>query len=171
MDQDTANRADDSIGDNKSVDSDDNKSDDNKSDDPLRRPIGWWLKHVDNLLDLGFEATIGAQGVSRRQWQILNGLAEGTPAAELLESLTVYEANDGVHDALAGLVLRGWVRTGSDSAAIDITDEGRAQHKLISAEVLAMRKSVTDGLKADDYAAVVRGLARMAENLERRLAS
>lgn len=61
------------------------------SDDPLRQPIGWWLKHVDGPLDLGFETALGAADVSRRQWQILNGLAEGRPAKELLDSLTVFE--------------------------------------------------------------------------------
>lgn len=154
-------------------------------DDPLSRPLGWWLKHVDGLLDLGFEATLGAQDVSRRQWQILNGLAEGTPAAELLDSLTVFGDDDGVHDALAGLVLRGWIRTGPDSDAlpetetetetvagsVTITDAGRAQHQLLSEEVRAMRASVSDGLSPEDYQAVVSGLARMAENLERRLAT
>jgi len=147
----------------------------------LRRPIGWWLKHVDGLLDLGFEATLGAQDVSRRQWQILNGLAEGTPAAELLDSLTVFGDDDGVHEALAGLALRGWIRSGPDSEAlpetgtvagpVTITDAGRAQHQLLSEEVRAMRASVSDGLSPEDYQAVVSGLARMAENLERRLAT
>ncbi|MBA3339785.1 MAG: winged helix-turn-helix transcriptional regulator [Geodermatophilaceae bacterium] len=144
-------------------------------DDPLRRPIGWWLKHVDGLLDLGFEATLGAQGVSRRQWQILNGLAEGTPAEELLESLTVFGdedgVDDGVHDALAGLVLRGWLRTGPDGDALEITDAGRTEQERISAEVLTLRKSVTEGMSADDYRAVVTGLARMAENLDQMIVS
>ncbi len=170
------------------------------SDDPLRRPIGWWLKHLDGLLDLGFEATLGVQDVSRRQWQILNGLSEGTPPSELLASLTVFEESGGVHEALASLVERGWLCSGpathvSISAApantgdaspveatgrsrvettemthVELTVEGRQQHAFIGAEVRAMRTSVTEGLSADDYRAVVTGLARMAENLERRLA-
>jgi len=162
------------------------------NDDPLRRPIGWWLKHVDGLLDLAFEATLGAQDVSRRQWQILNGLAEGTPVSEVLSSLTVFGDPDGVRAAVTGLVERGWLRdrTGSDptteeppvratpeapvraipEAPVQLTDEGREQHSRIAAEVRAMRGSVTDGLSAADYQAVVTGLARMAENLERRLA-
>lgn len=170
------------------------------SDDPLRRPIGWWLKRVDGLLDLGFEATLGARDVSRRQWQILNGLIEGTPPAELLASLTVFEASGGVHEALASLVERGWLRSGSatdvsisaapantgdaspveatgtsrvettEMTQVELTVEGRQQHAFIGAEVRAMRTSVTEGLSADDYRAVITGLARMAENLERRLA-
>ena len=146
-----------------------NEHNENKGEDPLRRPIGWWLRHVDGLLDLGFEATLGAQNVTRREWQILNGLAQGTPAAELLDSLNVFE-DDGVHDALAGLVLRGWLRTGADNGAVDIADAGRMQHERISAEVRTMRTSVTQGLSAEDYRALVTGLARIAQNLERLIA-
>lgn len=146
------------------------------SDDPLRRPIGWWLKHVDGLLDLGFEATLGVQRVSRRQWQILNGLAEGTPAAELLQSLTVFEDAQGVQAGVTGLLERGWVRTGASNAgasdtAVELTDQGREQHTRVATQIRAMRNSVTDGLSAEDYRAVVAGLARMAENLERMLAT
>jgi DNA-binding MarR family transcriptional regulator len=146
------------------------------SDDPLRRPIGWWLKHVDALLDVAFEATLGAQQVSRRQWQILNGLAGETPAADLIASLTVFEDADGVRAALAGLIERGWLRTGASTsgasdASVELSGEGREQHTRIAAEVRAMRTSVTDGLSAEDYRALVTGLARMAENLERRLAT
>ncbi len=169
------------------------------TDDPLRRPIGWWLKHVDGLLDLVFEAALGAQDVTRRQWQILNGLSEGTPPAELLASLTVFEESGGVHEALASLVERGWLHSGhrmnrdigtapaaasdeppvgatgtrvetSETPHVELTDEGRRQHARIAEGIRAMRTSVTEGLSADDYRAVVTGLARMAENLERRLA-
>jgi len=170
------------------------------SDDPLRRPIGWWLKHLDGLLDLGFGATLGVQDVSRRQWQILNGLSEGTPPSELLASLTVFEESGGVHEALASLVERGWLHSGhrmdrnigtapadasdappidatgtsrgetSETPLVELTNEGRRQHARIAEEIRAMRTSVTEGLSADDYRAVVTGLARMAENLERRLA-
>ena len=145
------------------------------SDDPLRRPIGWWLKQVDGLLDLGFEATLRAADVSRRQWQILNGLAEGMPAKELLDSLTVFEDATGVQAAAEALDERGWVDIGdanevASDGAVQLSDEGREQHARISAEVRVMRTAVTDGLSEEDYSAVVSGLARMAANLERRLA-
>ena len=145
------------------------------SEDPPPRPLGWWLKHVDALLDRSFEATIRARNVSRRQWQILNGLAEGTPAKELLDSLTVFESAAGVQAALDALDRRGWVNIGdaddvASDGAVQLSDEGREQHAHISADVRAMRTAVTEGLSADDYRAVVSGLARIADNLERRLA-
>ncbi|TCN39677.1 hypothetical protein EV644_103239 [Kribbella orskensis] len=36
------------------------------------KPIGWWIKEVDRLLELAFERVLAADGVSRRQWQALN---------------------------------------------------------------------------------------------------
>ncbi|CAN5412704.1 MarR family winged helix-turn-helix transcriptional regulator [soil metagenome] len=145
------------------------------SDDPLRRPIGWWLKHVDGLLDRSFETILGAEDLSRRQWQILNGLAEGTPGKELLDSLTVFQDATGVQAALEPLDQRGWVTIGdaddvARDGAVQLSDEGREQHTRILAEIRAMRTAVTDGLSEQDYRAVVSGLARMAENLDRLLA-
>ena len=46
----------------------------------MPRPIGFWLKLVDRLIDEQFDRTLGAHDVSRRQWQLLNILA-ARPAA------------------------------------------------------------------------------------------
>jgi hypothetical protein len=45
-------------------------SDDNK-------PIGWWLKEVDRLLEASFERILAADGLTRRQWQALNAATLG----------------------------------------------------------------------------------------------
>ncbi|MCU1534906.1 MAG: transcriptional regulator, partial [Glaciihabitans sp.] len=34
-----------------------------------QRPIGFWLKLVDRMIDEQFAATIEEHGVTRRQWQ------------------------------------------------------------------------------------------------------
>lgn len=67
------------------------------------------------------------------------------------------------------------MRTGASNAGAAtrqwLTDQGREQHTRVATQIRAMRNSVTDGLSAEDYRAVVAGLARMAENLERMLAT
>ena len=40
------------------------------------RPIGYWLKKLDRLIDEQFERQLSEAGLSRRQWQLLN-LLEG----------------------------------------------------------------------------------------------
>jgi hypothetical protein len=41
------------------------------------RPIGYWLKKLDSLIDRQFERHIGEAGISRRQWQLLNLVEDG----------------------------------------------------------------------------------------------
>jgi hypothetical protein len=41
------------------------------------RPIGYWLKKLDRLIDAQFGRQLGEAGLSRRQWQLLNLLEDG----------------------------------------------------------------------------------------------
>ncbi|MBC7518186.1 MAG: MarR family transcriptional regulator [Microbacteriaceae bacterium] len=43
----------------------------------MDRPIGFWLKLVDQLIDERFDTTLDEHGVTRRQWQMLNLLRRG----------------------------------------------------------------------------------------------
>ena len=51
-----------------------------------RRPIGFWLKLVDRLIDARLEASLG--GLSRRHWQVLNVAGRAAPVRprSMLES-------------------------------------------------------------------------------------
>jgi hypothetical protein len=44
-----------------------------------RRPIGYWLKRLDGLIEQHFERTLAGEGVTRRQWQALNPCTSGPP--------------------------------------------------------------------------------------------
>jgi hypothetical protein len=47
-----------------------------------RRPIGYWLKHLDSMIEGTFERTLASEGLTRRHWQVLNTLhtQPSTPA-------------------------------------------------------------------------------------------
>ena len=45
------------------------------------RPLGFWLKLLDQLIDRRFEETLGEQGVSRRQWQLLTVLGSSSASS------------------------------------------------------------------------------------------
>ena len=45
------------------------------------RPIGFWLKLVDQMVDDQFGASFEEHGVTRRQWQMMNLLVDG-PATQ-----------------------------------------------------------------------------------------
>jgi hypothetical protein len=52
------------------------------------RPIGYWLKHLDRLIDDSFSRALAADELTRRHWQVLNTLARGPASpAELTQAL------------------------------------------------------------------------------------
>jgi DNA-binding MarR family transcriptional regulator len=131
------------------------------------RPIGYWLKKLDRLIDEQFEQQLGEVGLSRRQWQLLNLLENGPRSApELDDELEpfVQDSPDELSDALSGLITRGWA--GSQDNVVRLTETGQAQFELIKARVTGLRQSMTIGISREEYQATIDVLARMAANLE-----
>ena len=126
-----------------------------------QRPVGWWVRRLDELLEQGLDDVAAAEGLTRRHWQVLDSLA-ARPAgrADLAAALAPFATPEQVDAVLADLAGRGWV---ADDA---LTADGRAAHERLAAAVGAFRRGVADGLTAEEYAQVVRGLARMVANLE-----
>jgi DNA-binding MarR family transcriptional regulator len=131
------------------------------------RPIGYWLKKLDRLIDEQFEQQLGEAGLSRRQWQVIN-LLEGDPRSvpELQSELEPFlqEDPDDLTDALSGLVTRGWVA--SQDNIVNLTETGQAQLKLIKAKVTELRQASMAGISPEEYQTTIDVLARMASNLE-----
>ena len=131
------------------------------------KPIGYWLKKLDRLIDEQFEQQLGEAGLSRRQWQVIN-LLEGDPRSvpELQSELEPFlqEDPDDLTDALSGLVTRGWVA--SQDNIVNLTETGQAQLKLIKAKVTELRQASMAGISPEEYQTTIDVLARMASNLE-----
>jgi DNA-binding MarR family transcriptional regulator len=131
------------------------------------RPIGYWLKKLDRLIDEQFEEQLGEAGLSRRQWQVIN-LLEGDPRSvpELQSELEPFlqEDPDDLTDALSGLVTRGWVA--SQDNIVNLTETGQTQLKLIKAKVTELRQASMAGISPEEYQTTIDVLARMASNLE-----
>ncbi|HLM20408.1 MAG TPA: MarR family transcriptional regulator [Propionibacteriaceae bacterium] len=131
------------------------------------RPIGYWLKKLDRLIDEQFEQQLGEAGLSRRQWQVIN-LLEGDPRSvpELQSELEPFlqEDPDDLTDALLGLVTRGWAA--SQDNIVNLTETGQAQLKLIKAKVAELRQASMAGISPEEYQTTIDVLARMASNLE-----
>ena len=126
-------------------------SDDNK-------PIGWWLKEVDRLLEESFEQVLAADGLTRRQWQALNAAAgPESIAAALAPFLTGDPAElTAVTDSL---VERGWL------SGDELTAAGRDAREALTAKVQALRRLVTAGDSDQVYGVAVGVLRRMTENI------
>jgi DNA-binding MarR family transcriptional regulator len=131
------------------------------------RPIGYWLKRLDGLIDRQFERQLGEAGLSRRQWQLLNLLQDGPRSVpELQTELEPFlqGASADLSDALSGLMTRGW----ADSAdnIVRLTQIGHAQLGSVQAKVAEVRQALMTGISATEYQATVAILARMVANLE-----
>ncbi|RVX47048.1 hypothetical protein EDD27_9969 [Nonomuraea polychroma] len=115
----------------------------------MDRPIGYWLKHLDNLLESAMDQAL--ETVTRREWQVLNAAAQGGGSGPM--------PFDGVEEAVERLVARGWL---SDER---LTEAGKAAHAEIAERVGRFRRQVSAGVTPEEYQATVDVLRRMAANL------
>ncbi|MFI6579257.1 MarR family winged helix-turn-helix transcriptional regulator [Nocardiopsis sp. NPDC050513] len=131
------------------------------------RPIGYWLKHLHDLLERRFESTLDDLGLGRRHWQVLTTLSRGPSSRDDLErDLAPFRARGAADlDAvLAELADRGRIRRDGDGLAL--TDEGRAVHTAAAARVEDTRAALLTGVTPEQYAETVRILSVMAANAE-----
>src|SRR5262245_51018485 len=132
-----------------------------------RQPIGYWLKRLDRLIDEAFERTLGADGLTRRHWQVLNtlvgGAASGASLAAALQPFIENGAN--VEQVVDDLLQRNWARRLPDGT-ISVSDQGRAAHAALVGRVAETRQRLRRGITDDEYLQVVRVLQRMSANLE-----
>ncbi|HET6317572.1 MAG TPA: MarR family winged helix-turn-helix transcriptional regulator [Chloroflexota bacterium] len=131
------------------------------------QPIGYWLKHLDHLIEASFDRTLADFGIGRRHWQTLNVLATGPHSdADLAEALAPFWVDGGLpprSQVLTDLEHRDWVDVREDGYAL--TNAGRLAHSELADRVRIARQRATDGISAAEYASAVRTLERMAANL------
>jgi DNA-binding MarR family transcriptional regulator len=127
-------------------------SDDNK-------PIGWWLKELDRLLESSFEQVLASDGLTRRQWQTLNAAAGPESIAVTLAPFLAGDPGE-LSAAVDPLTARGWLQDER------LTDAGQAALDGLKAKVQTQRARVTAGITGEEYAATIGVLRRMAGNLK-----
>jgi hypothetical protein len=132
-----------------------------------QQPIGYWLKHVDRLIDAAFDRTLATEGVQRRHWQTLQVLAAAPRTeAELADALAPFftASAPGPETVLAELRARGWLSV-DHARAYTLTSLGKAAHARLTERVLVLRRQTSAGISQDDYGTTLNVLARMADNL------
>jgi hypothetical protein len=139
----------------------------------VEKPIGYWLKELDRLIEASFERTLTDLGLSRRHWQTLNTLSQ-TPGDEhaLSDVLRPFLGDGAITlDEVTGDLLNlGWAERGGDGR-YRLTASGRAAHAALLDRINVSRRRILDGLTPEEYQATVRVLRRMAGNLEASLAA
>jgi DNA-binding MarR family transcriptional regulator len=131
------------------------------------RPIGFWLKLVDQLIDDQFAATLEEHGVTRRQWQLLNVLhREPSTVVQLDAAVAPFLSTDDDEssvDHLSELVDSEWVI--HTDGVYTLTDRGSAAFERLSEVVGEQRTIMTAGLSEGEYDQTIAVLERIARNL------
>jgi DNA-binding PadR family transcriptional regulator len=137
------------------------------------RPIGFWLKLVDRLIDDEFARTLDEHGVTRRQWQLLT-ILDANPASneQLSTALRPFLHPDAAAEAgepataeenLEELMESDWVVL--EGGYYALTDRGRTLFEKLRVVVGTLRDQAADGVSQEDYETTLLTLERMAGNL------
>jgi hypothetical protein len=132
-----------------------------------QRPIGYWLKLVDNLVDEQFATTLDEHGVTRMQWQLMNVLARGSASVGQLDAAVApFLAADGATtslDHLSELIESAWVD--ATPTGYELTERGQAALERLTTVVATQRTQMSAGLTEADYLTTIATLQQMATNL------
>lgn len=138
---------------------------------PEDRPIGYWLKLLDGLIEASLDQALAAEGATRRQWQALNmihtaeqGAATSAVIGEALEPF-LDDDQGAAHRVLEELIRKGWVRMRPDGV-VSPTSSGLDAHARLRRHVMSIRDALTQGVTEGEYLATLRVLRRMAANLQ-----
>jgi hypothetical protein len=131
------------------------------------RPIGFWLKLVDRLIDERFAAIIEEHGVTRRQWQLLGVMEPGSATVEQLDQAIAPFIEPGTDESaaehLAELIDSDWITV--DGPVYALTERGRAAFGRLQQVVDGLRDQTSEGLTQEQYETTLIALERMAVNL------
>ena len=139
------------------------------------RPIGFWLKLVDRLIDEQFASTLEEHGVTRRQWQLLNVLSQGDATVQQLDAAVAPFLSAGVGangepgepetsaEHLSELIESAWVD--ATASGYELTERGRTAFEKLDAVVTELRGRLSEGLTTEQYDMTVASLEQMARNL------
>lgn len=135
------------------------------------RPIGFWLKLVDRLIDQQFAETLEEHGVTRRQWQLLNVLSQGEATVQQLDAAVAPFLSEPTADGepessaehLSELIESAWVD--ATASGYELTERGSTAFSMLSTTVGELRDRLSEGLTEEQYDATVESLEVMARNL------
>lgn len=130
------------------------------------RPLGYWVRTVDQLIEEQFQVAAEESGLTRREWQMLNRLRIGAVAEDSLRDAMApfLDVDESLDDPLRRLTDDGLLV--HQEPEYRLTDRG--VERVDEVQELAaqrIRDQATDGLPDGDYEKLVATLERVAHNL------
>ena len=135
------------------------------------RPLGYWLRLVDRLIDEQFATTLEEHGITRRQWQLMNVLAQAPASvteldaaiAPFLAAATEERERESSVEHLTELIESAWVD--ATPTGYELTVRGQAALERLAVVVAEQRTVITAGVTDAEYEQTVGVLQRVAANL------
>jgi hypothetical protein len=124
--------------------------------DERERPLGYWLRAVEHQLDHEFAVAFEQEGITRREWMILNVLDGTVDAPHLVERIQRGKK-------LRSLADRGWVEQAD--GAWQLTDAGREAKGHLGATVDSIRSRVAGAVDPEAFATTLASLEAIAREL------
>jgi hypothetical protein len=131
-----------------------------------QRPIGYWLRLVDGLINDQFARTLDEHGVTRMQWQLLNVLARGQASVEMLDAAVapfLVPGGETTLDHLTELIESAWVD--ATPTGYELTERGHGALDRLTNVVAEQRTVMAAGVAESEYLTTIQTLERMAINL------
>jgi hypothetical protein len=131
-----------------------------------QRPIGYWLRLVDGLIDEQFARTLDEHGVTRMQWQLMNVLARGQASVEMLDAAVkpfLVPGAETTLDHLTELIESAWVD--ATPTGYELTERGHGALDRLTNVVAGQRTVMSAGVTETEYLTTTATLETMARNL------
>jgi DNA-binding MarR family transcriptional regulator len=140
-------------------------------DKAKHKPIGYWLKHADNVITEHIDRVLSENGFTRSRWQVLNIVYQaGTVTRDaLFDTMQTFIDPRQLDEIIEEFVEQGWlVKHGEqEGAQLTLTEAGKAQRETIFKLQSEVRRRTMQGITEREYATLIDVLERMVSNLER----
>ena len=132
-----------------------------------RRPVDFWLRLLDRLINEHFGKALDEHGITRQQWEVMNLLSrEPASQDELAEALARFHRDvqpTTLTEELSELEDSGWLMRREQE--YELTELGQTSYRRLEPVLRATDEEIGRGISREDYAATLEVLERMAINL------
>jgi DNA-binding MarR family transcriptional regulator len=139
-------------------------------DTAKHKPIGYWLKHADEVITEHVDRVLSDNGFTRSRWQVLNIIYQTgtTTRSGVFDAMQTFIDICQLDEIIGGFMEEGWlVKHGEGNGAqLTLTAAGKAKRESIFELQRDVRRRAMRGITEREYATVIDVLERMVRNLE-----
>jgi DNA-binding MarR family transcriptional regulator len=132
-----------------------------------RRPVDFWLRLLDTLINEHFGKALDEHGITRPQWEVMNLLSTGPAShddlAEALARIHREVQPEALPDELSELEDSGWLLRREQE--YELTELGQTSYRRLEPVLRATDEEIGRDISREDYATMLEVLERMAINL------